>query len=1216
MSTVLGTERLDEGRMANPTANSPGTSNSGWIGKAAPDHAQEWLTSGVDAGIIALNVETLTDTASHPYPVAAGQYADSLFPIAERLNWTIKPFGQKPRPTLRGWWVSGIDPFGWQPMLWGRFKPDASTPVLDRGKNKPAKYLSPRWGAGSSRLILLDVPEQIWQRVAQRYGVSMPLERSQGFWHWVWQQQLPVVLTEGEKKAGCLLTLGYAAIALPGIFGGYRKTGQLIPELERFATNKRSVFICFDYDARPVPQRQITLAITKLGQLLQAAACPVQVITLPGPEKGVDDFVMAQGAEAFQQRYETALPLGIWQARQLWSLSHPAALTLNQPYLQEIPYPQSGLVCIKSAKGTGKTTALQPLIQQASHSGRKVLVITHRIQLGRAICNSIGIDWIETIRDTATHPDPCSEEWMGAYGDGMSRADQSVYSPTQLANQSAAQQAITQLGYGLCIDSLHPHSQARFNPQAWEGAIVILDEVEQVLWHALNSLTCYEHRIQILETLRELVQVVLGSGGLLIAQDADLSDVSVDYLLKLSQASDSDQGWGTRQSVTPWIVVNHWQAEANWEVGFYDTPNPAALVARLTEIAKTGAVFVALDSQKVRGRWSSKNLERYLQNQLPHKRILRIDSESVTDPDHPAYGIGERLNQEIASYDIVLATPTIGTGVSIDIRNHFKAVFGIFQGVTSDAESRQALARVRDSVPRYVWAAPFGPGKVGNGSCNYQEVVTSTTRLVKYNIALLKNIDFDIDQQTDPITLRTWAKMAARVNTSLWNFRQQLAQGLQNEGHPLTIVTADLTRILSAAQDSQHLFEIAQPEAGPETEQSKTIQLEQPQPQSQILSASTALDPEQSEQIRSDLLNGNLQVPGYEFLERHHSKPKVASVLAEISTVRQRHREQEALAISTAPDLLTADYETLKDQRSKTWQERCEVQKYELQKRYAVPITTDLKLKDEQGWFTQLRLHYYLTHDVSLVHARDYREWRGHLERGNGKVALQDVRLLTAQVEVLKGLEILNLLDPQRAVRATDADVQQIANFCIQHSQDIKTLFNLTISERMTPIEIIQALLNKLGLKLTCIRRDQTIDGRRGGLRVYQYHPPNDQRDAIFRHWQTRDAIYTSSSAPSPLTSTGSVSVSDPPLDILDLNHSSTGSTADKANPNDPNPDDPNPDDPNPQNSAQPTAARTQLDKNLRTPLVEQRRGEANKQDLGAILSPELHEKYLLMYPN
>ncbi len=121
-----------------------------------------------------------------------------------------------------------------------------------------------------------------------------------------------------------------------------------------------------------------------------------------------------------------------------------------------------------------------------------MLVVTHRIQLGRAICADIGIDWIEERRTSETQ--------------GL-------------------------LGFGLCIDSLHPESQARFNPQDWKGAILIFDELEQIIWHLLNSVTCSEKRVIILEQLKELIQTVHATGGLIIGQDADLSDVSVKYLL-------------------------------------------------------------------------------------------------------------------------------------------------------------------------------------------------------------------------------------------------------------------------------------------------------------------------------------------------------------------------------------------------------------------------------------------------------------------------------------------------------------------------------------------------------------------------------------------------------------------------------------------------------------------------------------------------------------
>jgi len=56
--------------------------------------------------------------------------------------------------------------------------------------------------------------------------------------------------TEGAKKAGALLTAGYAAIALPGVNGGYRvqqdelgnriSKSRLIPQLLKLATTDLS----------------------------------------------------------------------------------------------------------------------------------------------------------------------------------------------------------------------------------------------------------------------------------------------------------------------------------------------------------------------------------------------------------------------------------------------------------------------------------------------------------------------------------------------------------------------------------------------------------------------------------------------------------------------------------------------------------------------------------------------------------------------------------------------------------------------------------------------------------------------------------------------------------------------------------------------------------------------------------------------------------------
>jgi hypothetical protein len=135
--------------------------------------------------------------------------------------------------------------------------------------------------------------------------------------------------------------------------------------------------------------------------------------------------------------------LGKETRKKAWALTHPIAWECNQRYL-DIPYPDSGLICIRSPKNTGKTYALRKLAAKTQAENRKVLVLTHRIVLGRGICQVVGIPWIEEMNS-----------------DGDRKIEGNA------------------LGYGLCIDSLHPTSQAFFNPLAWKGALIIFDEIEQ-----------------------------------------------------------------------------------------------------------------------------------------------------------------------------------------------------------------------------------------------------------------------------------------------------------------------------------------------------------------------------------------------------------------------------------------------------------------------------------------------------------------------------------------------------------------------------------------------------------------------------------------------------------------------------------------------------------------------------------------------------------------
>jgi hypothetical protein len=1010
----------------------------------------EWLESGADPDLIALNVQALSGDSPYPYLLYEINAASCRVHSDAQWRWARKHYSHIEHG---GWWCSGQDPLNnWQPMYWGCFKPHQPRNTFDpKGKIKAVKYEHPP--KSPTRAFFLQVPDHIWAKVAARYDVPIDNSDKQlGFWQWVWDNNIPIILVEGAKKAGCLLTLGYAAIALPGVTGGVRtKTPQgekcdpcLIPELQHFATPERSIYICFDRDSKRQTVQNVNREIGKLGRLFTAANCPVKVINLPGPEKGVDDFVVSKGSDAFSALKNEAQGFQFWLDRESWLLTYPASLKLNSRYLGKLPYPESGLACIKAPKGTGKTQALTNLVSQALETGnRRVLIITHRIQLGRAICASLGINYIDETRGSA---------------EGKL------------------------FGYGLCIDSLHPLSQAKFNPEDWSGAIVIIDECEQVIWHALNSSTCRENRVTILQTLQELIHNVLTTGGLVVAQDADLSDYSIDYLIAIAGIP-----------ISPWVVVNDWLPKRGRNVTFFATSNPASLYVQMEHILSqevTGCdiesraefcpkeqyrprIMVVEDSQKVTGKWSCRNLETQLQRRFPNYRILRIDSESVADPNHPAYGCIEKLNAHIKNYDIIIASPTIGTGVSIDIRGYFTTVFGIFKGAVAVNDALQALARVRDeNVPWFVWTQQFGFGKIGNGSASYRAIIKSQQKVIKTNIKLLHGVDFDIDIAHDPVHLRTWALMAARINVGMWNYREAILEGLKAEGHQITL-----------CRETQLHREI------------KVLQMQQ-------LAAHNCQDRDLLEQLTEQAQNLEEELENLE---------AVANCLSdEAKVIREENKVAEASGVANAQNITLSEYLKLKDKRTKTKAELDKQRKYQLWDTYGVPVTPELKLRDDDGWLPKISLHYYLSYDPEFVSLRDKNHLAGHQERGKGKVCPQDLRLFTARVEALKKLGVMEFLNPDKEFRGTDAQVIAFAERVKLCSVDVKDFLGISVNPKAKPMEVVQYILRgKLGFTLRRVRQERSEErdalGRQKRIRVYQFEFPQDGREAIFEVWQQRD---------------------------------------------------------------------------------------------------------------
>lgn len=275
--------------------------------------------SGVDPAIVALNWRSLHDDEAFSYLL----YSDEL----ERTNT-----GRLTAGTLRrydhlyrgGWWCSGVDPLdGGDRMIWGRFKPDEPRSEHRDGKQKVIKYEGPP--KTSTRAVFLDVPRQVWERVAEKYQIPIA-EEDTSFWQWVRDRQVPIQIVEGSKKAGALLSQGYAAVALPGIWNGVRKledgSHRLIPELQHFATEGREIVFVFDNDDRPSTRMSVNRAIARTASAFAAAGAEPYVAQIVGEEKGVDDLIVARGGEVFDEVYRRAERFGDWASRK--GLSQPA----------------------------------------------------------------------------------------------------------------------------------------------------------------------------------------------------------------------------------------------------------------------------------------------------------------------------------------------------------------------------------------------------------------------------------------------------------------------------------------------------------------------------------------------------------------------------------------------------------------------------------------------------------------------------------------------------------------------------------------------------------------------------------------------------------------------------------------------------------------------------------------------------------------------------
>ncbi|MHC5779405.1 plasmid replication protein, CyRepA1 family, partial [Nostoc sp.] len=726
---------------------------------------------------------------------------------------------------LGGTWIQSLDPFNnWQPMEWGRIKPNF--PRIDWEKGKPVKYESPP--KTPNRVTYFDIRNCIWDKVAKRYLIKRyhsflalrlldklnPLI----FWEWVKQHpEIPIILCEGEKKAACLLSLGFVAIALPGIWNG--RVGKqdfderLHPDLVPLAQAGRKFIILFDYETKANTRWSVFQATVRTIRTIESQGCTGEVALLPGPEKGVDDFVVGRGKDAdalltaivndakslkdYQRSYRT----------RKWGLTkYKPDVTVNTRYLTDAFIKKEAdsdqgiqhqteldrlLLCIELPTTDNQQECLNPNSHLTNPEKKKEVLsqisryLTIPVSGLLVLWSDMGTGKTELMRWWRSQ-NPKARFLNNGHRVNLLknlalRLETAMYSDLGYAGLAQAQ------ALSITIDSLH-----KLNTQALTYGCIFIDEACQYLVHLLHSNTCKEHRAAILEVLEYIVY----NAPLVVIADAHMDDLTVDFFRAMRPKEE-----------VPYIIKNEWR-NGDRTIYWYEGSNSSALVAQISAALMSGQkIMVVSDSKRF-----IKKLEQSSRVQIfdstesspkgnalnqsnggkgskePKLRIWSVHSDNSGSEENVAFI--KDITNAVKNLDALFTSPSLGTGVDI-AEYHFDVVFGVFHGVSQTAtECAQQLYRYRPKVPFHVWVAPRPP--FGYKDTNATKI---KERLLQSNsmTAFLIRIDRETGKRgaEKDWALDAYCQILANRNYSLNNLRDDLRLLLTEMGNTFISVGSD-----------------------------------------------------------------------------------------------------------------------------------------------------------------------------------------------------------------------------------------------------------------------------------------------------------------------------------------------------------------------------------------------------------------------------------------
>lgn len=579
---------------------------------------------------------------------------------------------------------------------------------------------------------------------------NIPKPNGMEYWEWIKTYFLPVVITEGEKKAASLICAGIPAISLPGIFTGFQAIrndwGKTIErlireELKEFDEPGRTVYIMFDH--RPGVDFEATVEFKAAAILSrQFKKATVTVAKLPGPHKGADDYLVAGKLADVEKALIDARSAQSMEHARIWRdyrrFDEKGNKTHNRFFTAPEP-PANSVTVIRSNLNSGKSQWFGDVVSQVKPVNRNGKVLKksqadgvmvsmgHRNSLQEQLCERWDFDHLDIHSAYSRFKDP-------------------------------------NLRVALCFDSL-----LKLPIEIFDGATVVIDETMTAIKHLLTSSTLRGKRLDIITRFEYIVRVC----NRLILMDGNMSDWMVDYVTAIEPNKAINLYENTSDRPTPPIyfvddnTITKKKAEEWLNLQILEAQLPAIVV---DSIIKAEAIAEQLTKLKGEG--------------------ILITSKTVTEkwvrlllksPD-------EYIDANPGRVNWIVCTPTVESGVSVENVSKFDTLFCWFVGVVGINEAVQMSRRVRNPGRIIVYAPKVGIDHKRNAGAFEQVLMEDLATRITAEAGLFPEstiadkVMATLRAQLDSPHVQAWAKMQAISYLETRNYREFLYLAFESMG--------------------------------------------------------------------------------------------------------------------------------------------------------------------------------------------------------------------------------------------------------------------------------------------------------------------------------------------------------------------------------------------------------------------------------------------------